>query len=218
MNNTTDTTQLLNANTFMLQVETGMTFEIANYLELYWLPILVPIGLVGNTLSFLVMIKPNNRKMSTCIYMEVISINDNVIMFWAIYGWFVTALQIHLAHPMECKIVSSLTFVGMQNSTFQVFAMTLDKYIAIKWPHKAAIYSTPKRAKITISCILLCVVIYNIPHIFMTKMVGNVCVGFAIDGKFTKVYSWLSLVINGLVPLVSLIYMNFVIVQKVRTS
>ena len=47
---------------FMDEVETYMTYKIASYINIYWFPILIPIGLVGNTLSFLVMIQPNNRK------------------------------------------------------------------------------------------------------------------------------------------------------------
>ena len=53
--------------TFMEQVESHMTYTVASYINIYWFPILVPIGLVGNTLSFLVMIQPSNRKMLTCI-------------------------------------------------------------------------------------------------------------------------------------------------------
>ena len=67
-------------DSFMQQVETHTTFKIATIIDIYWFPILVPIGLVGNTLSFFVMIKRNNRKMSTCIYMAAISVNDNLMM------------------------------------------------------------------------------------------------------------------------------------------
>ena len=54
-----------------------MTYVVASFIDMYWFPVLIPVGLVGNTLSFLVMIKPNNRKMLTCIYMATISVNDN---------------------------------------------------------------------------------------------------------------------------------------------
>ena len=68
-------------DTFMEEVEAYATFKIANFISIYWFPFLVPIGLVGNSLSFFVMIKQNNRKMSTCIYMAAISVNDNIMMF-----------------------------------------------------------------------------------------------------------------------------------------
>ena len=49
-------------STFMEEVETCITYKIASYINEYWFPILVPIGLIGNTLSFLVIMKANNRK------------------------------------------------------------------------------------------------------------------------------------------------------------
>ena len=75
-----DESEVTAKNTFMEEVESYSIFKIANLIMIYWLPVLIPIGLVGNTLSFLVMVKPNNRKMSTCIYMATISINDNIMM------------------------------------------------------------------------------------------------------------------------------------------
>ena len=156
--------------------------------------------------------------MSTCIYMAALSINDNVMMFWAIYGYCATTLKLWEGQSMECKVATYLMAVAIQNSAFDIFAMTLDKYIAMKWPHKAAIFSSSKRAKVIMIGVLIFTLIYNIPHIFLTEMVGDFCVGFAIGGTFTNVYSWFSLVINCIVPLISLIYMNSVFVQKVRIS
>ena len=82
-------------DTFMEEVKTYTEFKVANFINMYWYPILVPIGLVGNTLSLLVMMKPNNRKMSTCIYMAAISINDNLMMYVCFHVFLVSALQIH---------------------------------------------------------------------------------------------------------------------------
>ena len=216
--NFTEVFETTTRDIFMEQVETYMSFKIATYITKYWFPILVPIGLIGNTLSFLVMIKPNNRKMSTCIYMAAISINDNLMMFLALHNWLVTVVKIHEWHPMECRFAAFLVLHALQNTTFQVLAMTIDKFVAIKWPHKAAIYSTPRQAKMTVVAIYICVVIYNIPHIFISKLTGDVCLGYAIGGIITKVYSWFTFILNAIIPFVLLIYMNYVIVQKVRRS
>ena len=94
--------------------------------------------------------------------------------------------------------------------------MTIDKFIAIKWPHKAALYSTPRRAKIIVICIFVAVVIYNIPHLFLTRVIGNVCFASAAEGVITKVYSWVSFVLNAVIPFTMLIYMNSVIVKAIR--
>ena len=176
-------------DTFMDEVETFITFKIATFIAAYWVPFLVPIGLIGNTLSFLVMIKSNNRKISTCIFMAAISINDNVMMVLVLYTWLTTYKQVYIMNSIECKLLAFFVLLILQNSTYQVVAMTIDKYIAIKWPHKASTKSEPERARKTSIMIFICVFIYNIPHLFLSNLVGNECLGYAVAGLITKVYS-----------------------------
>ena len=96
--------------------------------------------------------------------------------------------------------------------------MTLDKYIAIKWPHRAATYSTPRRAKMIAVGLYVFVFIYNFPHFFLSGVIGCQCIGYAVRGLITKVYSWLSFVLNAVIPFVLLIHMNFVIMKTVKNS
>ena len=202
----------------LLKAETLITFKTAKLISIYWFPILVPIGLVGNTLSFLVMIKPNNRQLSTCIYMAAISMNDNVMMLLALRNWLGTELKVYKRNPIECKVEASSVLLLLQNSAFQILVMTIDKHIAIKWPHKAAIYSTATKAKIIAIAVFCCTVIYNIPNLFATKLVGMLCFGYTAGGFITKVYSWFSFILNGIIPFGLLIYMNFVIIKTIRRS
>ena len=205
-------------DSFMDEVKTFLTYKVATLIAKYWSPILVPIGLVGNVLSFLIMIKPNNRKLSTCIYMAAISVNDSMMMVLVLYGWSVSYLKIHKDDPMACRIDSFLIMCALQNATYQVVAMTVDKFIAVKWPHKAATYSTPKRAKWTIVVLYVFVISYNLPDLSMTKMIGTVCVSYAVGGVYAKIYSWLTFILNGIIPLTLLIAMNSTIVHEVKKS
>ena len=177
MNSSTNELEIAARDSFMAEAETYLTYTIAEYLNKYWFPLLVPIGLFGNTLSFLVMIKPNNRKVSTCIYMTAISINDNVMMCLTLHQWLV-GTRLHKMSSLECHGMAYLVSITLQNSTFRVLAMSVDKYIAVKWPHKAAVYNTSKRAVITLIIIYISVIIFNIPNIFFSSMVGNECVGY----------------------------------------
>ena len=203
---------------FMEQVESYMTYKIAYYINQYWFPILAPIGLVGNTLSFLVMIQPHNRKMSTCIYMAYIGINDNLMMCLVLHYWLVTVVRIHEWHLWECKIVAYFVNSSLQSSTYQVLAMTIDKYVAIKWPHRAATYSTPRRATTIPLGVITCAFTYNIPHLFASSLIGDQCFAYVVGGTKTIVFSWITFLVNGIIPFSMLIYMNSVIVQTVRKS
>ena len=91
-------------DTFMEEVKSYTTFKVANFITTYWFPVLIPIGFVGNTLSFLVMIKPNNRRMSTCIYMAAISVNDNIMMCICFHDYLVSVVQIHNCNPIQLHI------------------------------------------------------------------------------------------------------------------
>ena len=54
--------------------------------------------------------------------------------------------------------------------------------------------------------------------LYMSQLTDGICLGYANGGTITKVYSWFTFVINAIIPLTSLIYMNGVIIQKVRSS
>ena len=60
--NSSVATHIMSGDTFMEEVKTFTVFKVAMILVKYWFPILVPIALIVNVLSFVVMIKPNNRK------------------------------------------------------------------------------------------------------------------------------------------------------------
>ena len=78
--------------------------------------------------------------------------------------------------------------------------------------------NSSNRAKVIAIGIFVSVVIYNIPHIFLTRVIGNVCFASAAEGIITKVYSWVSFVLNAVIPFTMLIYMNSVIVKAVKNS
>ena len=187
-----------------------MAFKIANFINTYWFPVLIPIGLVGNILSFVVMIKPKNTKMSTCIYMAAISINDNLMMASSLNNFLVIAMEIHKWHLWECKLAAFCALFALQNSSFQV--------LAIKWPHKAATYSTPKRARMVAVGLSVCAFIYNSPHFDLTHLLDGQCLAYGPGCVLSKIYSWFSFVLNAIIPFTLLIYMNFVIVKAVRNS
>ena len=205
-------------DTFLREAETYMTFKVAKLIDNYYFPVLIPLGLVGNTLSFLVMVKPSNKKVSTCIYMAAISINDNLMMCSAFHFWLVCAVKIHEWNYWECVCSVYFVYYSLQAATYQVLAMTIDKYVAVKWPHKVAAFSTSKRSKIIIASIITSVIIYNLPHIFMTKVIQEECYGFSVKSTVTKFYSWLSFFLNGVIPFTLLTHMNYTIISTVRNS
>ena len=139
-------------------------------------------------------------------------------MLLAGHRWFASVIQFYKRNQIECSIIPYLIKTATLNSTFQVIAMTIDKYIAIKWPHKAATYSSPERAKLIIAPLCILASVYNIPNIFWVKIIQSRCVPYSTESMFGKLHSWLSFVLEAIIPFTMLIYMNCIIVKEVRRS
>ena len=84
-------------------------------------------------------------------------------------------------------------------------------------PHKAASFNTVNRAQITIACIILFSILFDVPHVFMTLKVGKNCIPYGYgDSVVKQFYYWLSLVVNFFLPFALLLIMNSVIIHTLR--
>ena len=67
-----------NMDEFMARASSNLQFKIGVALHNYYFPVIVIVDIIGNILSFLVMVRPHNRHISTCVYMACLSISDTV--------------------------------------------------------------------------------------------------------------------------------------------
>ena len=118
-----------------------------------------------------------------------------------------------------CHMVNLFNFVCFLCSTLLIPSMTFDRFYSIIRPHKAASFNTVKRAKITVACIVILSILYNIPHLYVSAHVNWECVPYATAmGKpYGEFYYWLSLVVHFALPFVCLLIMNSFIIHKLRT-
>ena len=117
----------------------------------------------------------------------------------------------------SCLISSYVVHLATQFGTFAICAMTFDKLVALKYPHKAASFSTTKRTKVIISLLFLFCAIYNIPHFFITKLLlpSRLCVDY-MGGNLVTLYCWFTFVINSIMPLCLLTVLNSIMIMSVR--
>ena len=114
-----------------------------------------------------------------------------------------------------CCIAIYVLFSSTMCSNLLLVSMTFQRFYSIIQPHKAASFNTVKRAKITIVCIVMFSFIFRSPHLFATHFRGKYCIPYSkildkISGQF---YYWLTFVLNFIIPFVSLVIMNSVIIR-----
>ena len=101
-----------------------------------------------------------------------------------------------------------------------IVSMTFDRFYSIIQPQKAASFNTVKRAKITIACIVMFSLLFNVPHFFISSHQGWLCLPFgnviAMAKGYSKFYYWLSLALQFLLPFVLLLIMNSFIIRTLQ--
>ena len=75
---------------FLLVVSRHIMYKVGVAIHRYYLPVIVVLGIVGNSLSLAVMTRPHNRQISCCLYMSALAVSDNINLFIGGYYWSVT--------------------------------------------------------------------------------------------------------------------------------
>ncbi len=192
-------------------------FQIGHFIHLYYFPIIIAIGLIGNSLSFIVMIYEANQRISFCVYMSVLAISDNSMLLVGLYWWvYSAAVTNHIFTSVECKIFVYLMQLFSTYGVFLIVGMTVDRFIAIKFPLRARSVCTPKRARYVAGVLLLVLLVYSIPfYIYSDTMKNNTsCQAMVHGGIFAIIFVGFNVCINAVIPFCVIIRMNSYLMRK----
>ena len=117
-----------------------------------------------------------------------------------------------------CKIAVMNVLGSIQCSTYLIIAMTFERFYSIIRPHKAASFNTVKRAKIIIAFTYVFSFLFNLPYLFIGDNDDIFCIpnSIASANVYGELYYWLYEVISFILPFVSLLTMNSVIIHTLR--
>ena len=102
-------------------------------------------------------------------------------------------------------------------SAYMIVSMTFERFYSIIRPHKAASFNKVKRARITIVCVFIFTFSYCIPFLFIAENNAGYCtIRDAYGNILGELYFWLSETLGIVVPFVSLLTMNSVIIHALR--
>lgn len=195
-----------------------LEYIIGNGLEKYLQPCITCVGLVGNTISLLVMRMAHNRQTSCCVYMGALAITDNLFILTMILQW--VSSDIVLGRPftrVECKTMCATFIMSSFSSIFIVLSMTFDRFIAVCYPLHATIWCTARRAKTTISIIICTMLLYCIPIGLYSDMIDSKrCAILIVKTTFSIFYSWLGIFLGSALPYTVIIILNVSLIKTIR--
>ena len=87
-----------------------MTFIVTN-LDYYLVPVIISVGLLGNTLSFMVFVFTNLKTLSSSVYLAALSISDSGFLICVFFSWVIN-MDVRIYHEQGwCQTFVYLTYV-----------------------------------------------------------------------------------------------------------
>lgn len=196
--------------------------EPNRFLAMYVPPILLALGTFGNLLSFIIMAK-NMLKVSTYSYLAVLAVMDIMVLYIGLLrlwvGNFSTDIQ-HTSNAM-CKLVNFLGFVSSDTSVWLIISVTIERFIAVKFPLRAPRMCNVHRARVVIILIITIICCTN-AHIFWTVELQYTsqnesrCDASIMHQTLVKdIWPWVDAAIYSFVPFVIISILNSLIVRQV---
>lgn len=147
----------------LLDIESVHVYSnINNYLNLVCLPIIIFVGLVGNTLSVLVFLCTHLNSQSSSIYLASLNIADIASLICIIPSTLVNIIGVDVLDNIGgCRFVVYITYVSTFISVWTVVCFTTELCVINFYSHKKNELCTPKTAWVIIMCLnLLAFTIY----------------------------------------------------------
>ncbi|KAK6166315.1 hypothetical protein SNE40_023042 [Patella caerulea] len=199
-------------------------FRAAWALDTIYAPICSALGILGNTMSFLVLML--SKSTTTYQYMATISCTDTLVLILNIL-FLVRKFPGHeIFFEGTCKLIMFLFFFAIHFNVIIMVTMTLERYLVIKFPLKASGWFSVRKARIIILIELLIVFLLDMHNFFTRQMVpteDGTETQCSSEGEMnqyflSKVYPWIDAVWYCYLPLSCLCILNILIITQVKKS
>ncbi|CAH1796257.1 unnamed protein product [Owenia fusiformis] len=202
---------------------------IAKELWTYCAPLIIIVGTIGNTLSFIILTRKNMRKSTSSIYLSVLAVVDSTVLYTGLLRhWIrhISDIDIRSITLGGCKFHIFLVYFSLDLSAWILVAVTFERLVAVYIPYKARVYCTSFTTFITVCAISFVLFFINL-HFFWTYGYikindrGDIFVACIIAEEKYKHFArytwpWLDMCIASFIPFFIMFTSNVLIIIKVR--
>ncbi|XP_064613295.1 rhodopsin-like [Liolophura sinensis] len=180
------------------------------------------VGIPSNLASIvtLMKIKPMTSSIFLLTFLAVV---DFIVLFYKqLFVLMIVNLE-YRVWEIGCKFYFFIGSILVQYSVWLMVALTIERFIAVWFPLNVASLCTVKRAKITVTCMLLSLALFNIPYCVAAserqQPNGLWNCGIHKDFEaFLVTWSWVDSTIYLFLPWPTLLFCNVMIIIGLRLS
>ena len=187
-------------------------------LDLYLVPVIIVVGFLGNTMSFIVFVATELRTLSSSVYLAALAIADTGFLLCVFIMWSHN-INWNLHHqPGWCQLFVYLTYFFSFLSVWYVVSFTVERFIAVCFPFKRSTMCTVRRARIVVIVMpVMSSIMYNYA-LWTTESVKIGGIQFCQPKNnlfaLVQIVNNLDTVITLIIPMLVIIILNIRISQK----
>ena len=215
----------------MVTSETTWTESTADFTETsysraadgIWLigsPILLVLGSVGNILSIAVMTRRSLRETTARLLLIILAFADLLNLYSGLLRHWVRVafgVDVRELSNASCKIHIYVVYFAVHFESWLLVIITIERFVAVFFPHKSRIFFTQQRAVMAVSFIAVVLLLLN-AHFFWTTFMAYDELGGYCDYKpfFDEAWVWIDLFLASLGPFAVMITLNCAIAYKLH--
>lgn len=192
------------------------------------LPAIIFVGTVGNIMSIAVLIRSHMRSTSVYFYLTVLSFADLCVLYVSGFKtWIRLVTDFELLHVSNivCKTTFFLLLFSLNFSAWLIVLTTVDRFIAVWFPFRAAVWCRAARARL-LTVALTVVIAASNGHVFWTMRLQDgvaakmpVHCGADTGSEFMNApFEYLKLASYSMLPFAAILTLNVLIIVRLKWS
>ena len=203
-------------NDSQLALSEFRSYRIGKGINKYAQPVIAVVGIVGNTISMLVMFQPHNRQTSFGVYLGIIALSDTMVLCTSTSFWLAALLSTSPLRDIDCRIHGYMVNSLQMNGFILILSFTFDRLMAVRFPLTAVTWCKARRARFVSVVTFTSTWVVNIPFcVYSHAKNNNICAMGTAGSVMSFVFPWIAMFLGLVVPFVSLLSMNVVIIMAI---
>ena len=181
-------------------------------------------GMLGNTLTIIVVIRLGLRRQPTLMFLFFLAITDSVVLITGLPRYwidYVFDVNIRLSGNVGCKLYYFIIYASMQYSSWILVSVTIERVFKTYFPFRYRRLFTTKRAIVGLLTLLFVLCLVN-GHFFFTNGINEYTNGTcdSLTPEFSYfdeyVFVYIDLSILSIVPFIIMVICNILLIKVLR--
>ena len=200
----------------------AMSNDIIDFIKIYFTPILLFVGTLGNIILFLVFSQPSLKHSTAAFYFRILAIADTLALNFGLWpNWMRDCFGIYI-YPItdtSCRIQTYLRYTLPDCAVWVLVIMTIERLVGVLWPHHVRTIFTCHRVRISVFVMAIFIAAVNIPSLWVATVDnGNMSIQPCKAANQLLAYDiwpWIDLTIYSLLPFLIMMSCAVVIIITV---